>query len=103
MRIRLLVWLLLLGSAVVAQEPLTENDRLRAENHVLKATLVETLRLLDTCHVDLAPLRTRANAAALTADRQAMKAAIEAAHPGFVYNLETGQLTPSEPSKTEKP
>lgn len=73
---------------------LTDTDRLRQENYGLKRRVADLLLMLDACTVEAAPLRRDAIPVMLKQEAEKLKAAIESAHEGYVFNLETGQLEP---------
>lgn len=96
---------LLLLQAVVTATPadtLTEMDRLRIENVRLQELLAAAYADHDGCRMQLAPYRKAENDAAVQKAKAALKAQIEAAHDGYVYNIEAGTLE-KRPAGAEKP
>lgn len=93
--------LLLVGLALSAPvaathgaDDLPEIEQLRRENVYLQARLARTLDERDQCRVELAPLRKQRDDAIVRQALAKLKADIEAAHPGFAFNAETGALEP---------
>lgn len=94
--------LVLAVAAVSGAANLSDVEQLRRENHVLKAQLHQALAERDTCRVQFAPIRFTLDQRALDAEGAKLKADIEAAHPGFTFNLQTGALEPKPPVPPEK-
>lgn len=88
----------LLQGATLAQEQLTEIQRLEYELAKTQSQLHAALAERDTCRVELTPVRGEWVKATIAK----MKAGIEAAHPGYVLNVHTGNLEPKQ-AETEKP
>lgn len=100
-RMNLCAWLvaLVIAMAVLYAQPpetLTEIDKLRIENTNLFDLLKATLEEADTCRGQLARPRAQANEQQAQERRTKLKADIEAAHPGFDWIAETGQLVPAK-------
>ncbi len=102
---RLLTAVLLVAFTEVGQPvagALSPVDQLRRENLALKSQLHAALAERDACRVQFAPIRFKLDQQALDAEAAMLKADIEAAHPGFVYNVQTGALEPKPPAEPEK-
>lgn len=76
-------------------EALTEMDKLRIENVNLYDALTVAIEEADTCRGLLAKPRADANRSLQQQRWKDMKAAIQAAHPGFSFEPSTGGLTPT--------
>jgi hypothetical protein len=87
-----------LQGATLAQEQLTDVERLQWEltntREQLHAAMVER----DACRVQVTPIR----AEVLKSERAKLKAAIEAAHPGWELNLDTNRLTKKPETPKER-
>ncbi len=99
----LIASMVFVATALVASQPqLTELEQLRRENLALKSQLHAALAERDACRVQFAPIRFKLDQQVLDAEAAKLKADIEAAHPGFVYNVQTGALEPKPPAEPEK-
>ncbi len=100
------IWLFAAAAICSAQSlaspVLTEVEQLRRENLALKSQLHAALAERDACRVQFAPIRFKFDQQALDAEAAKLKADIEAAHPGFVYHVQTGALEPKPPAEPEK-
>lgn len=91
-----LVAVAVLQGATLAQETLTDVERLRWELATTREQLHAAMVERDACRVQITPIR----ADVLKAEREKLRAAIEAAHPGWVLDVETTRLTKKpEPPK----
>lgn len=90
--------IVLLSCAVVAQEPLTEVERLRWELAAARSQLHAALAEREACRAQLVPIRGDA----VKRELSEVKAAIEAAHPGWEFILETGRLTKKPETPKER-
>lgn len=97
MRRCLMLLLLLLVPAVYGQqgESLSETERLRLELHKAQILLERTLAESAQCRLTL-------RGAQLADDQQQLKATVEKAHPGFVLDINAGQLVKA-PEKKDGP
>jgi hypothetical protein len=75
-------------------DDLTGTEQLRRENLALKSQLHAALTERDGCRVQLAPLRLKYDGDAVRAEIAQFTRDLEAAHPGFTFNLQTGTLDP---------
>jgi hypothetical protein len=75
----------------VAPSPpaLSEVERLRVENHILRVLLMQ--------------LTTQAQTVALSQERDQLEATVVAAHPGWRMDWTTGQLVPASTPAEETP
>lgn len=91
-----LVAVAVLQVATLAQETLTEVERLRWELATTREQLHAAMVERDACRVQITPIR----AEVLKSEREKVKAAIEAAHPGFLLDVDMNRLTKKpEPPK----
>jgi hypothetical protein len=88
----------LLQGATLAQEQLTEVERLRWELAAVRSQLHAALTEREACRVQLVPIRGDA----IKGELSQLKAAIEAAHPGMDFDVQTGKLIPKPQAETEK-
>lgn len=88
----------LLPSRTLAQAQLSEVERLRWELAAVRSQLHAALAERDACRVQIVPTRGEV----VKSELAQLKAAIEAAHPGYLLNLQTGQLEPKPKGETEK-
>jgi hypothetical protein len=90
----------LLQGATLAQEApqLTEVQRLEYELAKTQSQLHAALAEREACRVELVPVRGEWVKATIAK----MKAGIEAAHPGYELNVQTGMLEPKPQAGTEK-
>jgi hypothetical protein len=89
----------LLQGATLAQEgQLSENERLRWELAAVRSQLHAALAERDACRVQIVPMR----GAEISAELTSLKDAVEAAHPGFMFDIKTGKLTPKPKGDTER-
>jgi len=99
---RLFIALLLFvagGAALRAVDgALTEVEQLRRENIWLKSRLSVAIAERDICKGKLAPVDAKANEATLQQEIDKLKSDVEAAHPGFTLNIQTGALEPTPTS-----
>lgn len=84
----------LAGAASAQNGTLSDVDRLRIQIVDLQAQLADAYAQTDACRVQLAPYRKAENDAAVQKARSELKARIEAAHPGYAFDVETRHLTP---------
>jgi hypothetical protein len=88
----------LLHGATLAQEQPSEVERLRFELAKAQDKLHAAVAERDLCRVELIPIRGEWVKATIVK----LKSEIEAAHPGYVLNLQTGNLEPKPQAETEK-
>jgi hypothetical protein len=81
---------------------LSEVEQLRRENIWLKSRLSLAVAERDICKGKLAPGEARANDATLQQEIDKLKSDVEAAHPGFSFNTQTGALEPKPPAPSPK-
>lgn len=79
-------------SAVQQDREYTEVDRLRLERMALLRQVSTLQAEGDACRALLGPLRARANQEQLQREEDATVRAIEAAHPGFTVDRQSGRL-----------
>lgn len=82
---------------------LTALEQARFENHRLRVALATSQAQADGCRAELGAayqalgqLRAAAASRELTAAEAALKAEIEAAHPGFTWDPKTGRFAPQK-------
>lgn len=94
------------ASVTALQQPgvLTDTDRLRVMVVALQRELADAQAEGDVCRAVLGPLRARANQEQIKRSEEAAIAAIEAVHPGFTFDRQTGRLVavPPEPPNVRK-
>ena len=73
-------------------EALTEFEQLRRENMYLKSRLSVALAERDICKGQLAPSQAKATETALQQEIEKLRTDVEAAHPGFTLDIQTGAL-----------
>lgn len=83
------------AQAVASAPVLTDFEKLRIENVNLLDELRKALLEADTCRGVLAKPRNDLNAQQVSQAVDKLRADINAAHPGFVWNSATGALTPT--------
>jgi hypothetical protein len=89
---------LLQGGSLAQEAPkLTEIQRLEYELAKTQSQLHAALAERDSCRVELTPVRGEWVKTTITK----MKAGIEAAHPGYILNVQTGVLEPKPQVNTE--
>lgn len=87
----------LLAVVPPSPEALTETEQLRRQVVYLQDRLNQTLTERDLCGLELAPLRKQRDDRIVQQAAAKLKADLEAAHPGFTFNVETGRLDPTPP------
>lgn len=92
----LLVFVLTVVVPQTSAPTLTEVDQLRIERVNLLQQLTTALQEADTCRGQLAEPRARANRLLVSEELAKLKATLERAHPGFVWDPPTGTWTPAK-------
>ena len=87
----LVAWPLVVQSAPDGPT-LTDVERLTLENLALKQRLIHETFRADACAGQLAPILLPQNLATLDRELAAVKARLEAAHPGFTWDWKTQQF-----------
>jgi hypothetical protein len=90
--------IVLLQFGTLAQEQLTEVERLRWELAAARSQLHAALAEREACRAQFVPVRGDA----VKQELAQLKAAIEAAHPGWEFILETGRLTKKPETPKER-
>jgi hypothetical protein len=88
-----LVLVAIVGLRAQEQPALSEIERLKFEVINLQAQLARALAERSDCFATLGPLQAHANSQAIDRQLQALKADVETQHPGYEFNVQTGQLT----------
>lgn len=78
-------------------EALTELEQALQQNVTLQKALTQYIDQLAQCQAQLAPAQSKQNAEAVSKIEADLKERIEKAHPGYAYDVKTGQLTPKLP------
>lgn len=96
MRSHWLLVLLFTAASLAAQgdETLSEQEQLRYQLVVAQSQIADLQAKLGACQVELAPLRTKVSTDYVKAQLAQLKEDIEAQHPGHVFDVEKGMLTP---------
>lgn len=85
---------------------LSPMEQLKLDNLGLKAQLTDTLKLVaelkgsvGACELALGSYRHTQNTGALSSEEKALKAEVDAAHPGFTWDPRSGVFTPTKAAK----
>jgi hypothetical protein len=82
----------LLQAVSASTDALTELELTLRENVRLQKELARAYEQADACRMELAPVIKAKNDAAVAKAEAALKARIEANHPGHVFSIEAGTL-----------
>jgi hypothetical protein len=113
---RSILWVVLIVAVVAAGlrgseqvQPLSELEALKIENLNLKGQITDLLKTnsdlqaaVGRCQAALGPMQLSQNRDALHAERDKLKAAMEAARPGYTWDPQTGVFTPKKSSEAKK-
>lgn len=99
-----LLLILFTSASVLAQDggTLSEAEQLRYQVVALQSRIAELQAQLGACQTALAPLRTEASTAYVREQLERLKHDIEAAHAGYVFDVDTGTLKASGGAPADK-
>lgn len=88
-----------LAPAYAQQPALTDIDQMRIEIVNLKFALAAKDKEWSVCIAEKGPLQDQANQRFLQQEVKTMVSAIEAAHPGFTFDPQSGQFAKKDDTK----
>lgn len=103
MRLALVLWLA--TAAVLAQEAaptLSETEQLRYQLVAAQSQIADLQAKLGACQLELQPLKVEATTAWVREAIAALTADIEAAHPGYTLDVETGALVKKDDAQDDR-